>query len=301
MTGICGKVPMWVEGFRALLRKRGIPTLDQGNIAVLSDYTPGAGEHGYRVQSFLLFNPKRSPDWPRLRHNLRATFEDNRRFAYKSLRPSCLLQAHLEPFLSIANMLHGWCVTVAVHKSWRRIVSDDDSFELWRKKADLEERWNPAQFENMLEIVHFLSLLLAEVTRDCERVEWISDEDQIFANGKRCDDVTRVLGLCLHSYAPRAIRKMVVGTAEIDTGHRGIEDLLAITDLGAGAVADVTRSRHTGLALPQKATKIGQWLSSSSSTLCKCSIEFPPKTGDQVFLAPLEAELHAGGRYHSCQ
>ena len=144
--------------------------------------------------------------------------------------------------------------------------------------------------------MHFLGLLLAEIIGNSVQIEWISDQDDIFANDARCSDVTRVLRLCLGSYAPNAIGHVIVGTSEIDTGHLGIEDLLAIPDLAAGAVADFTTARDKKADLPDKAITIAKWLRHSSGPLSKCSIEFRPDTNGQMSLAPLESQLMSIGR-----
>jgi hypothetical protein len=169
--------------------------------------------------------------------------------------------------LKAADSLRGWCVTVAVHKSLGWLVSDKASCELWKREVELRSNWNAAQFENMLRIVHFLSILLSEILVDCHSVEWVSDQDEIFANEDRCIDVTKVLRLSLGSYLPKASAKILVGSSEIDTCHGGVEDLLAIPDLAAGAVGDFASGPEAATSVPPKAMTIGRWLAASSGSL----------------------------------
>jgi hypothetical protein len=289
-------IPAWVAEFRTLLRARGIPSFSTDYISVLSDYSGQSKERPFRVQSFLLFNPTKSPDWPLLRQNLRASLPDRRRFAYKALSPSSHLQSKLQPFLAAADSLNGWCVTIAVHKSLKSLVSNEESYKLWKREGNLQGTWNPQQFENMLRIVHFLSVVLAEIMGNCNCIEWVSDQDEIFANDARCLDATKVLKLSLGTYVPNATANLLVGTSVIDTGHRGIEDLLAIPDLAAGAVADFASARETACDLPKKAMTIGKWLRDSSASLSKCSIWFrPERSSTTMSLAALEPELIYGG------
>jgi hypothetical protein len=139
----------------------------------------------------------------------------------------------------------------------------------------------------MLRIVHFLSVLLAEIMVDCHSIEWISDQDEVFANIDRCHDVTKVLRLSLGAYLPRARAHILVGTSEIDTGHRGVEDLLAIPDLAAGAVGDFASAQEVASSVPPKAIAIGKWLGTSSGWPRKCCVRFRPGSGDEVSLSAL--------------
>ena len=288
MPNVNGSVPLWVSEFRKLLRARGIPKLRNDHICVLSDYS---ANDRCCIQSFLLFSQSCSPDWPRLRHGFRADLPDKRHISYKKISPSSLLAPQLQRYLCIADSLNGWCVTVGMHRSLKSLVSNKESRRWWMKNASLEEKWNTPQFENMLRIVHFLSVLLAEVIGDCDSIEWVSDEDEIFANEKRCRDVTRVLRLTLGSYAPDAKARIVVGTTEIDTGNLGVEDLCAIPDLACGAVAEFMKSRETATPLSDKAITIGKWLAASSPTLQKCSVRFGPISSIQMSVEPMEDEL----------
>ncbi|MGD0898918.1 MAG: hypothetical protein ABR915_13855 [Thermoguttaceae bacterium] len=279
--------PAWVPQFREILQARGIPSFTSDRIFVLSDYSGPDKGLPYRVFSFLLFNPSQSPDWPRLRLDLRAGLPDKRRFAYKRLSRSSYLRSKVGPFLGAADSLSGWCVTLAVHKSLKCLVSNKASCELWRREAGIQSNWNAPQFENMLRIVHFLSVLLAEIMGDCHSIEWVSDRDDIFANDDRCQDVTRVLRLSLGTYLPGVSAHILVGTSEIDTGDLGVEDLLAIPDFAAGAVGAFASAQEGASSVPPKAIPVGKWLETSSGVLRKCSLRFRPGPSGEVALSAL--------------
>ena len=289
MPNANASIPPWVSGFRKLLSERGIPKMANDHITVLSDYS--SNKQG-DVQSFLLFSQSYSTDWPQLRHDFRADLPDNRHISYKKISPTSLLGPMLPRYLDIADSLHGWCVTVGTHRSLKSLVSNKESRRWWMRNANLEAKWSgPQQFENMLRIVHFLSLLLAEVIGECASVEWVSDQDEIFANNDRCQDVTKVLHRTLGSYAPAAKAHILVGTTEIDTGHRGVEDLCAIPDLACGAVAEFMKSRETEFALSEKAITIGKWLAASSRSLQKCSLQFSPISSTELRIENIEDRM----------
>lgn len=292
-------IPPWVSTFRGLLHDKPAPDFGDDKLFVLSDGSGRSGAHRCRVQSFLIFSGRQSPDWPRLRYELREQFPDERRISYKALSPTSHLQSRLAPFLSVADTLHGWCVTVSVHNSIKRIVTEHEkSLTIWQHIAALEGQWKPAQFENMLRIVHFLSLFLAECNASCKDLEWVSDQDDIFANDERCRDVVNVLRLCLGSYIPNVSGNVRVGPAVLGTAEifgLEVEDLLAIPDLAAGAIADFVTLRETHGKLPDKAVCILKWLSRSSVALSKCSIEFRPDSVKNMEVVPIETELRVSG------
>jgi hypothetical protein len=288
MPNMDASVPAWVPGFRRLLSDRGIPKMPPDHITVLSDYS--SNTHA-STQSFLIFSQSCSSDWPRLRQGFRDDLPDNRHISYKKISPTSLLGPMLQRYLDIADSLHGWCVTVGIHRSLKSLVSNKDSRRWWMQNAKLEAKWSGPQFENMLRIVHFLSLLLAEIIGDCNSVEWVSDQDEIFANDARCQDVTKVLHRTLESYAPAAKAHILVGTTEIDTGQLGVEDLCAIPDLACGAVAEFMKTRETESPVSEKAFTIGKWLTASSATLHKCSVHFIPISATGMHIVPLEDKM----------
>ncbi len=141
------RIPPWVSTFRTMLRAQATPEFGDDELSILSDWSGSSGSHTYKVYSFLIFSMARSPDWPRLRHELRQRFSDGRRISYKALSPSSHLQSQLQPFLSIADTLLGWCVTIAVHNSIKKLVTEDEScIAIWQERAKCEGGWKPAQF-----------------------------------------------------------------------------------------------------------------------------------------------------------
>ncbi|GAB5406974.1 MAG: hypothetical protein Aurels2KO_52050 [Aureliella sp.] len=285
--------PQWVSGFRESTARRGIAGFNGSHVSVLSDFS-GLGR--YQTLSFLVFEQSQSPDWPRLRYELRQKFPDNRRIKFSNLKGNQHLSLHLESILSVADSLHGWCVTIAIHDSIRNLVTDEHTLEHWNRIANLNGNWKAKQFENVLRIVHFLALILADMIGESESVEWVCDQDDIFANDSRCNDVAKLLQVSLSSYAPSARARILIGTSEIDTGHRGIEDLLSIADLSAGAVGEWATSRITRDTLSPRSNAICNWLASNDGSLSKCTIEFRPTANNMFEIRQLDAELVENGK-----
>lgn len=291
-----GSTPQWVPGFREILARRDLTDFGGSHISVVSDFS-GIGR--YQTLSFLVFDQSQSPDWPRLRHALRQTFSDTRRIKFSRLNPKQHLSRHLKSILSVANSLHGWCVTVAIHSSIRNLVTDEHTLAHWNRITPLHGNWRTRQFENVLRIVHFLALILADVIGESESVEWVCDEDEIFATDSRCNDVATLLRLSLGSYAPSARARIVIGTSSIDTGHRGVEDLLSIADLSAGAVGEWLESRTTGSPLTHRSNVICNWLALNEGGLSKSTIEFRPTVDDMFEMRQLDAVLAEGSKQHA--
>lgn len=264
--------PHWVPKFRRLLSDSEVSGLGADHLSILSDYSH---KGTYKTASFLVFDQNASPEWPQLRGELRERIPDNRRISFKALGSTSHLNNYLDEFLSIADKLRGWCITIAVHDKIRSLVTDETSLATWTQTADLKGRWkNTRQFENVLRITHFLGLVLSQMIGSTQTLEWISDQDDIFANDARSNDVAELLRYSLSSYAPDAVARIVVGTAELDRGHRGIEDLLSIPDLAAGALGEAASHQYDSKSISSKTSRIAKWLSQEPSELRKLSIDF---------------------------
>ena len=137
----------------------------------------------------------------------------------------------------------------------------------------------------MLRIVNFYSLFTAVLTHPLQNVYWISDQDDLFANHIKTMDTKRVLDMFASMYVSHPLGEVGMGTTEIDEEDRFDEDCASITDLVAGAAAELL----TGLVrehpilqgpsripetLSRKTMLITDWLFSRRSALTKCAVVF---------------------------
>lgn len=98
--------------------------------------------------------------------------------------------------------------------------------------------WPPSVLERALGACHFVSLLLAGLSRAGQDVMWISDADDIVANEKRLRQFLVLFGAVSSQYLAHDLGHMRIGTTASDSGRRDVEDFVSIADLAAGAICD---------------------------------------------------------------
>jgi hypothetical protein len=213
-----------------------LTTLRMGpTLGVVSDYGGEHQESLYRSLSFLLFDLQFLWYWQELRAEIRARIiKDSRRLAFKSITEKIRSRA-LVPFLRAANALPGLLATFLIDK---RIAT------LFQKEAEDAailpiHTWKPGSLEKLLRIGHMGSLMISGMIAANQNILWISDEDEIAANITKHREATRYFAHCLGYYLKQNYGHFRLGTAKSDNGSMEVEDLLAIPDLAAGALAEV--------------------------------------------------------------
>jgi hypothetical protein len=213
-----------------------------------------------------------SPYLERERRSIRKHFlPDGRRMSFKGLSDRRRKTA-LIPFLRFADHLVGVCVTMAVRKSIRHICINSKSFDFLQENLRFEGRWNPASLERMLRIVNLVGMLLGGLSKPNQNVYWISDEDQLFANPRTARDLQMMIGKYTSHYVDHPLGELGIGTTAIDPGDRFEEDLAAIPDLLAGAIAEIITAvaNSAGGFMPSSgiAIKYPGSFSSKSEIIC---------------------------------
>jgi hypothetical protein len=162
----------------------------------------------------------------------------DRRFAFKGLgdrRKSGALPA----FLSAADVLNGLCATVLVDRSIESLFVKQGRLDLSRPEAQAYAGYGVDTFERLLRTVHFLSFFLGGLSAAGQDVLWITDQDEIAANAERLTDLTSIVAHILGHYAPHDWGHLPCATTASDNGTLETEDLTAIADLTAGALAEM--------------------------------------------------------------
>ena len=286
--------PEWVPAFLNLVRDAGAQDLGAGHLTTVSDYS---SKGDFRTYSFLVFDQASFAEWVSRRDILRRQMPDNRRFSYKKLGPTSQLNAFVDEFLTIADDLRGWLFTVTVNKRLDNLVADDQTMSAWARITELKGNWKSRmQFESVLRINVFFALVLSQVIGETRTLDWISDQDDVFANDDKSMDVASLLRHSLLDFTSDIERYIQVGTSEIDNGDLYNEDLLSIPDLAAGAVSDAATHRFDVDRVAAKSTRILSWLANRDGTLSKLVIEFRPEDGQMMSLHAINDELGAMAR-----
>jgi len=256
---------------------------------IASDYSGTDKKSRYHVTTILCTDMEASSRWELLRREVRRQYvADGRRMSYKALNDQNRARA-LIPFLSAAEYLHGLCLVIIVNKSIRHLcLNTAADYQRMREVAKLQARWKDKELETMLRLTHFVAVVQGGLAQPGQNIYWISDDDSVFANMSRSKDVTRLFSSWSSHYVKHNLGELGVGTTSLDEGDRVEEDLAAVADLVAGAIAEVmTRmAEHCGGRIPRdlsvernepflpKADLIAKWLWLGKSELRRVAVLF---------------------------
>lgn len=278
----------WAISMEKIISKNNLPALRGPVINIFSDY---GGQHKaskYETISALYIDLEASQKWEIERRQLRQQLlPDRRRMSFKSLNDRYRQEA-LIPFLQTADGIVGLLVTLIISKSIGELCVGRKDFEIAKTSLGLQLQWRIEALERTLRIVHLIGLLIGGLSRPSQNIYWISDEDSLFANIKRSQDLSRILGKITRFYVQHELGELGLGTTIVDPGDRFEEDAVAIADLTAGGMAEAANiiATHAGGKIPievavpfygnfsQKTEIISSWIWQSRGQLLKIVILF---------------------------
>lgn len=242
-------------------------------LLVATDFSGNLSD-SYQFFSYLVLDQSAVLPWSKSVRLLRASIPDRRRLSYKDLNDTIRLGV-LGRFLEAADELPGVLFTIGID---RRLPS---VFPAGKTKAFAEEHgWKSKNMERALVVMHFLSFLVAGLSRPKQNLWWLCDNDAIFSNRRMRDKVAAVFQRVFIMYLPQS---HVMGWYDIktpadDPNDLVLEDLLAIPDIAAGSALDhfngapVDTSaglpRRVALSTPRSDAAF-TWLSRPNSRLAK--------------------------------
>ena len=295
-----GLMNVFSESLASLERKhpRLLPDLRQSStILIGSDY---GGQHRfaqYESLSFLFADLENCGLWETQRSQLRQRFlPDGRRLSYKNLGDS-RRRATLWPFLRAADSIPGLVVTLLIDKRIESLFSKAGKLDTNTPELCEYAHWDRAVLEKSLRVIHMCGFFLAGLSCPYQDVLWFTDEDAIVANEARLREFVDMFSRVSSHYLPHTLRHVRIGTTRSDTGRRDIEDLVAVTDLVAGALCRVlTEYQEQGTfplpevvmplpqSVPPKATRLVAWFSDQTQSLKKLAYVIRQDTNAESLL-----------------
>jgi len=215
------------------------PTFDPSDsLIIASDYS---GEHKQSVlycYAFLITTHRSVMMWHAECQELRRhSALRKRRMAFKSLRDG-VRQRVLPRYLGVAGALHGILVTLLVDKRLESLFEHAANLDMSRPEFAPYAHWRAPSLEKLLRVTHVLGFLVAGMSRPMQDVLWVTDQDEIAANPERLAELTSVFGTVTSHLSPHNLGHLRVATTASDPGDLSLEDLTAIPDLAAGAIAE---------------------------------------------------------------
>jgi hypothetical protein len=220
-------------------------------IIATSDYSGQHKGSRFETYAFLFVTPRGWPAWERRRQEVRRRCRtEGRRVSFKRLGDA-LKQRMLPGFLAAANHLHGLCVCVLIDKAIPSLFRKEGPLDPSDPELARLAEHTPATIEKLLRVVHLVSFFLAGLSRQGQNLLWFTDQDDIAANDQAVVKLTEIWAHVLSHYLQHMVGHLKCGTTKCDNGTLQIEDLAAIPDLVAGALADATHHYRAEGTLPR--------------------------------------------------
>ena len=241
-------------------------------LMVGTDFGGHHRESAYEAITFVIADIENSPNWlHRQTQFRRERLRDGRRMAYKSLNDRMRMSV-LPEFLINSSELRGLTITLLIDKRLKSLFAPTYLQRLVPSPPE-KPRWNEAISERLMRTVHFLSFFLAGLCSSGQDVLWVVDEDAIVPNEDRVRDLCNVFANISSTYLDQNLGHFRLATTRHDF-DRQMEDFVAISDLIAGATAELATQTRVDGVLPssqllqpvpktvsQKARRVGRWLS----------------------------------------
>ncbi len=294
----------WMPRFNELMTLSALPSFTGRTIYITSDFSGHHRDSEYEVFSFLVVDLDNSTEWEQYRRIVRNQFlPDARIMSFKNLNDKYRLRA-LVPFLQSSNVINGLCLNIAVRKNKSVRYIDKRRLLLLKEKSPFTSNWPYKELDKLFKIAHVVSILIAGFSKPKQNIYWISDQDSLFANPGRAQDVSKLLSALTDIYVKHDLGQLGIGTTSVDEGDRLEEDFAAIPDLAAGGLSECLNALCQmcggkiagGLAYPipqnitQKTALLISWIMDNTHQLKKVVLLFESGGDDRFGITRLQFE-----------
>ncbi len=255
-----------------------------------SDYSGQHKKAAFEAYSFLIVGSASWAAWERSRLAMRQHHLNRRQMSFKGLNDKAKRRM-LPYFLDAADELDGLLAVILVDKQIGSLFSHSRHFDFTDKPE--YAAYGSQAFERLLRAVHLLSFFLGGLSQPGQNVFWFTDADDFAANDVRIRTLTDIFANVSSHYISHPLGHFHCGTSSrCDNGKLQIEDLCAISDLAAGAAAElfnrhleegtVPKSRFivpTPSSLSGKSAFVCSWLARQSSRLSRLILALEAEAG----------------------
>lgn len=234
----------WLPRLEQILRECSTFAATEGQYILASDYSGHHKTSSHFVYSFSLLDANLGP-WMRLRNTLRQNYlNDSRRISFKGMNDA-RQRAALNPFLEAAEWLRGCIVSVAFDKRMEALRPTKSLLS----SGLLAGNWKVAPAHDMFIKALIASSILGRWVPRGADIYWLSDRDSSLANDALADDMHMTTANLYNLLTFENQNSVTTGSPEFFLGTPEAwieplvaEDLIALSDLSAGMVAEMVSS-----------------------------------------------------------
>jgi hypothetical protein len=243
----------------------------------------------YQAISFILLNLPGNEEWDKRRAAFRkAHLPDGREIKYSNLNNSNHTSKALLPFLETADCISGLLITFLLNRSIGNIIAENQRVQTEKILPELAG-WNNHAYEKLFSVTSLLGMLVAGLSAPDQNIWWLTDRDEIVANNQRIVMTAKIFGAISSHYLPHKLGALRCGTEVFDQGTGHVMDLVALTDLASGALANIwhwnakdgaipagNQFVNSSTQIPDKARLIVGWFAGEGKPLKKLVCVFDP-------------------------
>jgi hypothetical protein len=247
-------------------------------IAIYSDYGGESPDSKYYTYSFLVCGYNHSFGFPAEINKTRQKYKlNNTEIAFKNFHYGPMRRALPEYLRAIDFLVVGILVTIIVDKRITTFFSTQENnlreLSEFLEKEELGS-WKPAVAEKLFRIVHIISYFIGLLSKDGQKIFWMTDNDAIAPNREKHNLSINLLQKVLPLYTNNSF-KLIGGATSFEQDGIGYHDFLSAADIAAGAVEQYFSRRKNeteDIFVKEGADKVLTWLCYDGIGLKKLNI-----------------------------
>lgn len=264
---------------------------DNESIAVFSDYGGESSDSKYHTYSFLICAWNQTGSFTeemvklREKHGLNDPFKE---IAFKDFRYGPIKRSLDQYLKNLSNFVNGYLLTVVIDKSVGTIFGQNKKETSKYIMETLKENgfgeWKPGVAEKLLRITHFSAYLVALLSREGQKVIWMTDHDSIAPTSERFNETLKLFSNLLSHYCKHEL-STIGGAVPFEEKSAQFLDLLSATDITAGAIEHYMTRGHGKDEEPEvkeEANQVLCWLSGQGVALKKHTMIIRKESGGLV-------------------
>jgi hypothetical protein len=256
-----------------------LSALANQTVGIFSDYS-GEGSGNYFTYSFLLCSFGSLAPFQREMKEIRAKYAmGTKEIEFKDFGMGLIRNA-LPAYLGALNgYVPGLLFTLVVDKRILSLFGPQDRATMKTLAKILDEKGlgqrTPAVAEKLLRVVHTAAYLVGLLGHEGQKIFWMTDHDDICANGEMHNRLLAAFQNVLGLYSARNYG-LIGGARPFDERSTDYLDLLSAADIAAGSVEQYFTSRDSlgaqDARVKEGAEKVLQWLGQDGLGLKKLCV-----------------------------
>lgn len=274
--------------------------LGNETVSIFSDYS-GEGSGAYHTYSFLVCAWNNTfPFGQRMEVVREKRGLGSKEIEFKDFRLGQLRRALPEYLNLLNNIVPGFLLTVAVHKSLHSLFGPNEKstaeFIVQTLEASGLGAWKHGVAEKLVRIVHMTAFLVGLLAHDGQKIFWMSDNDSVCANEELHNHALGLLQRVLGLYGnPNYHYPLLSGAVPFAQRDLHTLDLLSATDVVAGSIEHFLSLSDSGApvetSLKPGVETVLRWLANDGIALKKMTVTLRPGSEGQIQATTLEFDL----------